>query len=103
MTNGVLRVAAVVERKGKRSMGTVGTALIRRSLAAQVNVNAMAAIVQAMMAGGRAVLEDGEWLRAQAVTARLAPQEHAALEALRARLQSGASFIHGSSATIWYG
>lgn len=74
-----------------------------QSLGVQVNVNAMAAIVQAMVAGGRPVLEDGDWLRMQTAEARLAPHEQAGLEALRTHLRNGATVLKETSTTTWYG
>lgn len=72
-------------------------------MGAQVNVGAMAVIVQAMMAGGRAVLEDEWWVPARAAESRLGADERAALEALRSRLRSGAGLLRQASTTTWYG
>jgi hypothetical protein len=103
MTDRVVGDTAIVKREGSHAM-TPGSAIAGgQSFGKQVNVQAMAGIVQAMLAGGGAVLEDGDWLRARAVEALLSPDEHAALEALQTRIRSGATLLKESCATTWYG
>lgn len=81
----------------------VGTAFVTgRPLSAQVNVRAMAEVVQAMITGGQAI-EDGMWLRMQAEATCLTSREYAALEVLRTRIRDGMSLLQGASTATWYG
>ncbi len=60
----------------------------------RLNVTAMAVIVQDLVGGGVARLQDGRWLRERAQAADLGQHERAALEALRTRLQArGAALL----------
>lgn len=102
MTCGVVEKVAIVTREGNHTLGIETVVVTDRPLVAQVNVRAMAGIVQSMLTGGRAALEDGEWVRAQVQAVQLAPHEHAALEALRTRLQSGTALLREASTTTWY-
>jgi len=73
-----------------------------RSLAAEVNVEGVAAVVRDMIAGGRVVLEDDDWLDERVQRAGLARHECAALKALQLRLRDGIALLQNDSPTTWY-
>jgi len=73
-------------------MGMYGEAALEPG----AQVSAMAAIVQELLAGDRARLQDDRWLRQRATMDGLGAHAYAALEALRARLcESGATLSSG--------
>lgn len=53
----------------------------------QFNVSAMADIIHDLVGGGITHAHDGQWLRERVQVAGLGYHEHAALEALRSRMQ----------------
>jgi len=73
-----------------------------RSIAAEVNVDGMAAIVRTMVAGERVMLEDGNSLDEQIRRAGLARHERVALEALRLRLRDETALQTNDFPTTWY-
>lgn len=59
----------------------------------QVNVAAMADIVQHLVTGGRSRLQNGRWLRARATVVGLGVHEQAALQSLRLRLRGSSTAL----------
>ncbi len=73
-----------------------------RSLATEINVDEIAAIVQVMIAGGQIALEDDVWLNEHVRKAGLARHECRALEALRVRLRNRVTLQGDAIPTTWY-
>jgi len=69
----------------------------------RVHVNAIAAIVRDLLAGGRGRLQDGLWLCERMRAANLDRQECAALEALQVRLRAQSTTGLSIEPTrLWY-
>lgn len=73
--------------------GTTQGLLLREP---EVDVAAMATIVQDLIAGGISQVRSARWLRARVRIAGLGPHECAALEALRTRLCEHGATLLGS-------
>lgn len=71
------------------------------SLEARPPVTVMAELVQLLVDGGRARLEDGRWLQARAEAAGLGPHERGALEALRLHLHDDVALLGDSPGLSW--
>ena len=68
----------------------------------QVDLAAMARIVQDLLAGGEERLHDGRWLHARAADDGVGTHACAALEALRQRLcERGAALVDATAILHW--
>jgi hypothetical protein len=72
------------------------------TLESQIDLTAMARIVQDLLAGGEERLRDAGWLRRRTAAACLDMHACAALEALRQRLcQRGTPLLDATALTPW--